>query len=158
VVAPALAKLDVSLLTAHMFVFYYGCVSTITPPVALASYVAAGIAKADINKVGWTAFFYGLACYLLPFIFFYGPPLLMQGAFVNVAIAAITGLAGVFCIAAFVVGCLQKPLPLVNRISMGVAGLMLLIPGVLSDAAGIIILVVLLQLERRANRDDLQHS
>ena len=79
VVAPALAKLGVPLLTAHMFVFFYGCVSTITPPVALASYVAAGIAKADINRVGWTAFFYGITCYLLPFMFFFGPELMLDG-------------------------------------------------------------------------------
>ncbi|MEP4291711.1 MAG: TRAP transporter fused permease subunit, partial [Rhizobiaceae bacterium] len=67
VVAPALAKMGVPLLTAHLFVFFYGCVSTITPPVALASYVAAGIANADINRVGWTAFGYGITCYILPF-------------------------------------------------------------------------------------------
>ena len=79
VVAPALAKFGVPLLTAHMFVFFYGCVSTITPPVALAAYVAGGIAGADINRVGWTAFAYGITCYLLPFVFFYGPPLLMDG-------------------------------------------------------------------------------
>ncbi|MGI9537496.1 MAG: TRAP transporter permease, partial [Desulfocapsaceae bacterium] len=66
VVAPSLVELGVPLLTAHMFVFFYGCVSTITPPVALASYVAAGIADADINKVGWTAFFYGITSYILP--------------------------------------------------------------------------------------------
>jgi len=121
VVAPALSKLGVSLLTAHMFVFFYGCVSTITPPVALASYVAAGIAGADINKVGWTAFFYGLTCYLLPFIFYYGPPLLMDGSVPVVMWAALTGLVGVFCIASFVIGYVSSALNVVERVGMSIA-------------------------------------
>ena len=83
VVAPALAKMGLPLLTAHLFVFFYGCVSTITPPVALASYVAAGIAKADINKVGWTAFAYGITCYILPFMFVFGPGLMLTGPYCN---------------------------------------------------------------------------
>jgi TRAP transporter 4TM/12TM fusion protein len=90
VVAPSLAELGVSPLTAHMFVFFYGCVSTITPPVALASYVAAGIANADISKVGWTAFAYGITCYLLPFMFFFGPALLLFSARPSAAPSAST--------------------------------------------------------------------
>ena len=69
----------VTLLTARMFVFFYGFVSTITPPVALAHYVAAGIADVGINKVGWTTFFYGITCYILPFMFFFGPGLMLRG-------------------------------------------------------------------------------
>lgn len=158
VVAPALAKLDVSLLTAHMFVFYYGCVSTITPPVALASYVAAGIAKAEINKVGWTAFFYGLTCYLLPFIFFYGPPLLMQGSVLVVLLAGLSGFVGVFCIAAFVVGWLENPLSLSSRLAIGLAGLALLIPGLVTDGAGFVLLILIHQFERRAIHHSSKHS
>ena len=71
ILGPSLQRLGLETLTAHMFVFFYGCVSPITPPVALASYVAAGIAKADINRVGWTAFFYGITSYILPFMFFF---------------------------------------------------------------------------------------
>ncbi len=136
VVAPALSNLGVSLLTAHMFVFFYGCVSTITPPVALASYVAAGIAGADINRVGWTAFFYGLTCYILPFMFFYGPELLMEGGIIAVLLAAITGLLGVYCIACFIIGYFKTPLRLWQRGAMACAGILLLMPGVVTDAMG----------------------
>lgn len=138
VVAPALAKMGVPLLTAHLFVFFYGCVSTITPPVALASYVAAGIAKANINKVGWTAFAYGITCYILPFMFFYGPALLMQGAWGEIIQAVVSGGFGVFCIAAFVVGQFRAPLILPLRIIVGLAGIALLYQGFVTDAIGLI--------------------
>jgi TRAP-type uncharacterized transport system fused permease subunit len=136
VVAPALAKMGVPLLTAHLFVFFYGCVSTITPPVALASYVAAGIANADINKVGWTAFSYGITCYILPFMFFYGPGLLMEGPVPQILLALVTGAIGVLCIAAFVVGYLRARLPLWSRLVVGLAGIALLHQSLLTDAAG----------------------
>lgn len=137
VVAPALSNLGVSLLTAHMFVFFYGCVSTITPPVALASYVAAGIAGADMNKVGWTAFSYGLTCYLLPFMFFYGPELLMEGSIAVVLLAAFSGLIGVYCIACFAIGYLYSALTLWARAAMAIAGVSLLLPGLISDIVGL---------------------
>ena len=152
VVAPALAKMGVPLLTAHLFVFFYGCVSTITPPVALASYVAAGIAKAEINKVGWTAFSYGITCYILPFMFFYGPGLLMQAPAPQVVLAFVTGAIGVFCIAAFVVGYLRVQLLVWSRLAAGLAGIALLHQGILTDAAGL----ALLGLVWVTGRPDLQ--
>lgn len=152
VVAPALSNLGVSLLTAHMFVFFYGCVSTITPPVALASYVAAGIAGADINKVGWTAFSYGLTCYILPFMFFYGPPLLMEGSAITVIVAFISGVAGAFCIASFVIGQMLSPLQPWQRVLMAMAGLTLLMPGLPTDFVGVAIMAFLYRLQRTANR------
>ena len=152
VVAPALSNLGVSLLTAHMFVFFYGCVSTITPPVALASYVAAGIAGADINKVGWTAFSYGLTCYILPFMFFYGPPLLMEGSAISVILAFASGVAGAFCIASFVIGQWIMPLMPWQRALMAVAGLTLLMPGLPTDLVGIAIMAILYRLQQTASR------
>lgn len=143
VVAPALSKLGVPILTAHMFVFFYGCVSTITPPVALASYVAAGIAKADINQVGWTAFAYGITCYILPFMFFFGPGLMLSGDLVDILLASASGLLGVFCIAATIVGFAWQKLVLWHRLILGCAGLALLHQGLLTDAAGMAGLVVL---------------
>ena len=142
VVAPALAKMGVPLLTAHLFVFFYGCVSTITPPVALASYVAAGIADADINKVGWTAFSYGITCYILPFMFFFGPGLLMDGSVIELVLAFITGCAGVFAIAACVTGYLRSTLSLVPRVLVGLAGIALLYQGIVTDLVGLGILAL----------------
>ncbi|MBG6202804.1 TRAP transporter 4TM/12TM fusion protein [Labrenzia sp. EL_13] len=126
VVAPALVKFGVPMLTAHFFVFYYGCISTITPPVALASYVAGGIAGADVNKVGWTAASYATTSFVLPFAFVFGPGLLMQGDVFGNLLAVITGFAGVGAVAAGVVGCLFSPLSAANRaVALG-AGLCLL--------------------------------
>ena len=139
VVAPALSDMGVPLLTAHMFVFFFGCVSTITPPVALASYVAAGVAQADINQVGWTAFRYGLVCYLLPFAFFFGPALLLQGSVWEIFSTALTGILGVFLLAAAIVGFLREGLSLQGRITIGIAGACLLAQGLVSDVVGLVI-------------------
>ena len=138
VVAPALTDMGVALLTAHMFVFFFGCVSTITPPVALASYVAAGVARADINQVGWTAFRYGLVCYLLPFAFFFGPALLSEGAAWEIATTALTGVVGVFFLATAIVGYLRGPLPLAGRIVVAAAGACLVDQGLVTDSAGLL--------------------
>ena len=137
VVAPALAKMGLPLLTAHLFVFFYGCVSTITPPVALASYVAAGIAKADINRVGWTAFAYGVTCYILPFMFVFGPGLLLSGGIASIALAIASGSLGVFGIAAAVIGFARAPLTGGMRVVAALAGLALLHQWWLSDLVGL---------------------
>ena len=137
VVAPALAKMGVPLLTAHMFVFFFGCVSTITPPVALASYVAAGIAKADINKVGWTAFGYGITCFVLPYMFFYGPALMLQGTPLEIGMAVISGIAGVFCVAAGVVGYLRLNLKPWQRLVLFASGIGLMDQGLESNLLGL---------------------
>jgi len=143
VVAPALSKLGVPILTAHMFVFFYGCLSTITPPVALASYVAAGIAKTDVNKVGWTAFGFGITSYVIPFMFFFGPALLLDGPPEAIVPAVITGIAGTYCIASMVVGHAVRPLALWQRIVMGIAGLALLHQGLITDLGGAGLILVL---------------
>jgi TRAP transporter 4TM/12TM fusion protein len=141
VVAPALSNMGMPLLTAHLFVFFYGCVSTITPPVALASYVAAGIANADINRVGWTAFFYGITCYILPFMFVFGPALLLDGAIGPIILAIASGGFGVFAIAAAVVGFAKTPLSTWARMILAAAGIALLFQGWASDLVGLLILV-----------------
>ncbi|MEM7464334.1 MAG: TRAP transporter fused permease subunit, partial [Pseudomonadota bacterium] len=148
VVAPALSKMGVPLLTAHLFVFFYGCVSTITPPVALASYVAAGIAKADINKVSWTAFAYGITCYILPFMFFFGPALLMSGTAAEVIVAFLTGVLGAFCIAAAVTGYLRADLANWQRPVVAAAGILLLHQGLTTDAAGSVLLAFIWTINR----------
>ena len=137
VVAPALVEMGVPLLTAHMFVFFFGCVSTITPPVALASYVAAGVADADVNRVGWTAFRYGLVCYLLPFAFFFGPALLGDGSVWEIGSTALTGFLGVFFLAAAIVGYLRRPFTLGGRVLMTLAGIGLLDQGLATDLLGL---------------------
>nr|WP_319382537.1 TRAP transporter fused permease subunit [uncultured Roseibium sp.] len=144
VVAPALVKLGVPMLTAHFFVFYYGCISTITPPVALASYVAGGIAGADVNKVGWTAASYALTSFVLPFAFVFGPGLLMQDGVAANLVAIVTGFAGVAAVAAGVIGCAIRPLSALNRVVALCAGLCLLIQSWPTLVLGIVLLAYLL--------------
>jgi TRAP-type uncharacterized transport system fused permease subunit len=137
VVAPALADMGIPLMTAHLFVFFFGCVSTITPPVALASYVAAGIAAADINLVGWTAFRYGIVCYLLPFAFAFGPAYLAEGPAWEIAATVTAAVAGVFLFAAAIVGFLRRPLTPAGRTIAAMAGAALLYQGLPSDLVGL---------------------
>jgi len=155
VVTPALAEMGIPLLTAHFFVFFYGCLSTITPPVALASYVAAGIAGADINKVGWTAFRYGLPTYILPFMFVYGPGLLMQGTVIEVVWTVIVSLFGVYVISAGLVGYLKTSIPVWMRLVLFAAGAMMIFEGLATDLIGVglyiaCLLIVNLKLKRKA--------
>lgn len=156
VVAPALSKMGVPLLTAHLFVFFYGCVSTITPPVALASYVAAGIAKADISKVSWTAFSYGITCYILPFMFFFGPALLMSGTAVEIVLAFLSGILGALCIASAVTGYLRSNLVVWQRLTIAAAGIALLHQGLTTDAVGAALLALVWMINRAAETGEAQ--
>lgn len=155
VVAPALVKLGVPVLTAHFFVFYYGCISTITPPVALAAYVAGGIAGADINKVGWTAAAYAITSFVLPFAIVYAPALTMQGNTMENIVAVLTSFAGIGAVAVAVVGCLKHPLPPVLRLAAGIAGGCLLFQGWLTAVIGVVLMAGVYTMDRR-NSPQLQ--
>ena len=148
VVAPSLADLGVPLLTAHMFVFFFGCLSTITPPVALASYVAAGVAGSDINKTGWTAFGYGITAFVLPFMFFFGPALLLQGSISEIALAVVSASIGVFLIAASVVGFLSRRHSKAIRMLLFLAGLCLMLEGFKTDLVGMVLTIALIAYAR----------
>ena len=149
VVAPALVKLGVPVLTAHFFVFYYGCISTITPPVALAAYVAGGIAGADVNKVGWTAAAYALTSFVLPFAFVFAPSLTLHGNAIENVMAVVTGFAGIAAVAIGLVGCVSKPLTWPLRIVALVSGGCLLFQGWGSALIGGVLLAAVVIADRR---------
>ncbi|MFV2033858.1 MAG: TRAP transporter permease [Halocynthiibacter sp.] len=136
VVAPALVKLGVPILTAHFFVFYYGCISTITPPVALAAYVAGGIAETDVNKVGWTAAAYSTTSFVLPFAFVFAPGLLLQSDLIGNTLAVLSGFAGITAIAVAVIGCLFQPLGIPARAVAAAAGFLLIFQGLVAIVIG----------------------
>ncbi|MBE0556218.1 MAG: TRAP transporter fused permease subunit, partial [Proteobacteria bacterium] len=142
VVAPALVKMGLPVLSAHMFVFFYGCISTITPPVALASYVAAGLAGANADRVGWNAFKFGTVSFILPFMFVYGPSLLMEGSVFQILWTVVVSVAGVFMIAASVVGFLKVSLNPLLRGLLFCGGLSLINEGIYTDIFGLSILVL----------------
>jgi TRAP transporter 4TM/12TM fusion protein len=127
-VAPSLIKMGISPMAAHMFIMYYGCLSMITPPVAIAAFVAANLAGADQNRTGWTAMTFGWAIYVVPFLFVFSDTLLMQGSPTNIAIDFIAAVAGVWFVSAALMGYSLERLSTGRRWAYGVTGLALLIP------------------------------
>ena len=114
---PALTKLGIDLLAAHFFVMYYCVLSMITPPVALASYAAAGLAKADAMKTGWIAFKLSLVLFLIPFAFAFDPALLWSGPLGWIALAFASMMAATFAWAVFLEGYVTSPVGWVERLA-----------------------------------------
>jgi TRAP-type uncharacterized transport system fused permease subunit len=127
-VAPALVKLGVAPMAAHMFVMYFGMMSMVTPPIALAAYAAANIARCDPDKTGWMATRVGWAAYVVPFLFVYDPPLLMQGAWWQILWAVATSCAGLWCGTIAVVGFFMRRVAPWQRSAFLGAALALLFP------------------------------
>jgi TRAP transporter 4TM/12TM fusion protein len=139
VLAPGLTKIGVDKLVAHMFVFYFAVISAITPPVALASFAAAGLAQADPWKTSWIALKMGLATFIVPFMFFYSPVLLWKGEWTAIAQATASGCVGVWFLAASTEGWFGGRLAMPLRFLLFAAALMLLHPGTVTDLLGIAI-------------------
>lgn len=136
--APAIVKFGVPVMAAHMFIFYYGIIADLTPPVALAAYAGAGIAGADPMKTGFQALKLAVAGFLIPYIFVYNPQLLMiNTTFANVIIPSLTAIIGAVMLAIAVAGYWKIPLYLPERFVMFVGALMLIWPGTLTDLCGL---------------------
>ena len=136
-VAPtAMVKLGVPIEAAHMFIFYYACLSSITPPVALASFAASGLCGAPSGKVGWTAVRLGIIGFIVPYMFVYSPELLMQGEAYRIVIAFCTSCIGAFCLATAFQGYFRTNAKWYVRIMMGAASLLLIDSGLVTDAIG----------------------
>jgi len=135
---PALVDLGVMPLSAHLFAFYFGVLSNITPPIAIAAFAAAGLTGDSPLKVGVTAARLGVVSYLVPFLFVYNPALLMQGPLPEALVAAVTALAGVGGFAAGYAGWLRGPLRPWVRVVLIAGGLCMIVPGLISDAIGVI--------------------
>ncbi len=141
--APALTQLGVPLLAAHLFIFYFGCISNVTPPVSLAAYAAAGIAGAPPLRTAWTAMLLASTGFLVPFMFVYGPPLLLEGGPWEVVLATASGVAGVTALAAGAMGYLRGVLAYWERALLVGSALALIFPGWVSDGFGLAILLLI---------------
>ncbi len=149
--APILIKVGLSPFQSHFFVFYYSCLSTVSPPIALAAYVAAGIAGANTDKVGWMAFRLALAGFIVPFFFIYQPGMLLMGAdatgqlvlngvsLFNLFKSVILGLAGIWLLAVSVEGYFLIPFPKWIRPIFFVSAVLLIAPGLVSAGIGIVL-------------------
>lgn len=143
-VAPALTRMGLAPKAAHLFIFYFGIISAVTPPVALAAYAGAGIAKCSPSKTGFVAFKLAISGFLLPYMFVYNNELLMIGTWYNIILAALTSIIGVYCLAGVVEGVVFKwDIPIWERLVLMGAALSLIKPGILTDLLGIGILVLL---------------
>jgi TRAP transporter 4TM/12TM fusion protein len=138
VVAPGLVQLGIPQLTAHFFVFYFAVVSSITPPVALASYAAAGISGANPMETSVASFKIGLAAFIVPFMFFYNSALLMDGTALEIIRAAVTATFGVFLLSAGVQGWFMGGRSVwFIRLGLIIAALFMIEGGVLTDLLGL---------------------
>jgi len=149
---PAVIKLGAIAPAAHMFAFYFAILSAITPPVALAVFAAAGLAKTDLWRAGWESVRVAAPAYIVPFMFVYEPSLLMIGDWVTVSTSTISGILGVICLAAGLMGYLRAPLVWWERAALVAAALLLIKPGYISDAIGLAVLGLLLVLHARRGR------
>jgi len=126
--APALVQLGIPPLAAHLFLFYFGMVSLITPPDCLPVYIAASIARANFWQTGWTAMRLGIAAYIVPFIFALHPPLIFIGTAKDIIVAIVTASIGVVLLGAGCAGYLFRPLTWIKRGLLWLAAVLLLLP------------------------------
>jgi TRAP transporter 4TM/12TM fusion protein len=137
VIVPALTDFSIPPLTAHLFIFYFACLSAITPPVALAAFTAAFLAKTRPMGVALTAVRLGIIAFIVPFMFVYAPSLLWQGNLSVVAGTLITSLAGVFMLGSSLQGAFRDhPLNIPQRTFFLTAAITLIQPGLVTDIIG----------------------
>lgn len=136
--APILIQMGIPKIAAHFFVFYFGIVADITPPVALAAYAGAAIAKAKPMATGVTATRLAIGAFIIPFVFAYSPSLLLiNTVWTEVILLSITAAIGIFGVAAGLSGYLVAEMNIVERVITMAGGLMLIIPGIATDLGGI---------------------
>ncbi len=141
--APILIRMGVPALAAHFFVFYFGIVADITPPVALAAYAGSAIAKANPMKTAFNASRLAIAVFIVPYVFCFSPALLMIDTNpVEVIRIVITAFIGIFGVAAGLEGYLKTKMNAIQRIVFVVSGLMLIIPSWITDVVGIVLIVL----------------
>lgn len=150
VVAPGLVQLGIPQLTAHFFVFYFAVVSAITPPVALASYAAAGISGANPMETSVASFKIGISAFVVPFMFFYNGAILMDGTWIEVIRAAVTAIFGVFLLSSGVQGWFAGGrVAWFMRVGLILAALCMISGGLITDAIGIALTVALFVVQRQ---------
>lgn len=137
ILVPVLTKLGAAPIAAHMFLFIFSCVAAITPPVAIAAYCAAALAKSDPNRTGWLAFRFGLPAFIIPFMFIAVPAVILQGRPSDVAIAVGAEIIGILCFVATIEGFLLVRWNSPARILLGIAAGLLLFPEVVTDIIGL---------------------
>jgi TRAP transporter 4TM/12TM fusion protein len=145
---PAIIKLGAIAPAAHMFAFYFAILSAITPPVALAVFAAAGLAKSDLWATGWQAVRIAAATYIVPFMFIYEPSLMLIGSWLDSLTSSTSAVIGVMCLAAGLQGYLLREARWWERVLLVVAALLLIKPGYISDAIGLVLLAAVIAAQK----------
>ncbi len=149
ITAPILIEMGIPVLAAHMFVFYFGIVADITPPVALAAYAGSAIAGSNPLKTGVNATRLAIAAFIIPYIFAFNPEMLfIETVWYDVVLIIITSLLGMFSISAGLEGYMLRNLKVYERLLAIAGGLLLVIPGLVTDVIGLalVAIVILLQI------------
>jgi TRAP transporter 4TM/12TM fusion protein len=157
-VAPGLVEAGVERISAHLFILYFGMMSMITPPIALAAFAAASISRADPMKTGFAAMRMGWVAYVIPFLFVLSPSLVMQGSAMRIALNTTSAVIGVYLISVAMIGFFSRRLSPTMRTLIALAGAAALFPdtairaGGLIDLAGVVVGVAVLVREYMAGR------
>lgn len=151
-VAPSLVALGVSPLAGHLFIFYFGMLCMVTPPVSFAAYAGAAIAEADPMKTGFAAWTFALAGFLLPYMFVYNESLLLIGTPLKIVVAVATSLVGIICLGASIIGYLRRTTRFYERVLLFGAALFLIKPGWTTDLIGLICAGIAVALQLRGPR------
>ncbi len=151
--APALFQMGVPLMSAHLFCLYFGVLADVTPPVALATYAAAGIARSNAIKTGFTALLTAMAGFLVPYMFVYNNHLLFQGSLLQIAFSFGTALMAIIGLAAAVQGYYFSVLSIFERALLLIVPFLLIVPNLVTDVIALVILVgVFLWQKHKAGR------
>jgi TRAP transporter 4TM/12TM fusion protein len=152
-VAPSLVEVGVKPIAAHLYVMYFGMMSMITPPIAIAAFAAASVAQADAMRTGFAATRFGWTAFIVPVLFVYSPSLLLIGEPVEISIAVATAMFGVWLVSCATVGYFTRALTLLMRLLFTAAGLSALVPanafpgGVVLDIVGVVAGIALMGYE-----------
>jgi TRAP transporter 4TM/12TM fusion protein len=157
-VTPSLVELGIPPIAAHMFALYFGMLSMITPPVAIAAFAAATIAETDAMKTGFAAVQFGWAAYFIPFLFVLAPELLMEGDPLRVVLITCTAIAGIWLVSTGIIGFMVTRMDALARVAIVVAGVLLMLPSSRipyarwSDVIGAVIAAVIIMLQYSEQR------
>ena len=159
VAAPALLQIGVPILSAHMFVFYFGIIADVTPPVALAAFAGAGISGGNALRTGVNASKLAIAAFIIPYIFVMSPELLLQSGNISVTLSAlITAVVGMVALSASLIGYFIDYTTKFERIILLIGGLLMIKPGSVTDLIGIILIVIVLILQKRHIKKMYRHE
>ncbi len=146
--APALAQMGVPMMSAHLFCLYFGVLADVTPPVALATYAAAGIANSNPLKTGFTALMNAAAGFIVPYMFVYNSYLLLQGSVLHVVVGTVTAFIGIIGLSAAIQGFLLDDLNILERLAMLTVPFLIIHPSLTSNLVGVAIVAGIYLLQK----------